>query len=165
MSSTLLRRMALRHCLLAAWVCAAAACALSACTSTPQAAPDRDADAKRFAPHPASAAIYVYRPDLPGGAATQSNLWIDGRLIGQTLPRSYYRVDLRPGTHELRGDGPDQGALAVTTAAGQLYFVRLNVVAGTMRFALADPETGKQEIPRCCVLQENWAPGQRPLLR
>ncbi len=161
----ILRGAAPGHRALAACAFAALACALGGCTSTPQASPDRDADAKRFAAHPASAAVYIYRPDLPGSNATQSNLWIDGRLIGQTLPRSYYRVDLRPGTHELRGDGPDHGAFAITTAAGQVYFVRLNVVAGAMRFSPAAPETGGQEVLRCCSLLENWTPGQRPLLR
>ena len=29
----------------------------------------------------------------------------------------------------------------------------------------ARPDTGKREILRCCSLLENWAPGQRPLLR
>lgn len=147
--------------------CTAAAAALSGCTSTPQASPDRDAEAKRFVAHPASAALYVYRSDFPvsDDVWTQTALWIDDRLIGQTLPGTYYRVDLRPGAHRLRADGADQGRLNIDTAAGQTYFVRLNVVAGSSRFALVDPETGRKETLVCCALLENWAPGQRPFLR
>jgi hypothetical protein len=147
--------------------CICAAAALSGCASTPQASPERDAEAKRFVAHPASAAVYVYRSDFRSGDDdwTQSVLWIDDRLIGQTLPGTYYRVDLRPGAHRLRGDGPDQGRLTINTAAGQVYFVRLNVVTGTSRFTLVDPATGRKENLGCCALLENWAPGQRPFLR
>ena len=152
---------------LGACACMAAAAALSGCTSTPQAPPDRDAEAKRFVAHPAFAAVYVYRPDFPASddVWTQTVLWIDDRLIGQTLPGTYYRVDLRPGAHRIRADGPDQGRLTLDTAAGQVYFVRLNVVAGSSRFALVDGETGRKENLVCCALLENWAPGQRPFLR
>jgi len=140
--------------------------ALGGCTSAPEASPGRDAEVKRFISNPGSAGVYVYRPDLPNAETEgQSVLWIDGRLIGQTLPRTYFRVDLRAGAHELRGDGPEHGRLMAKTSAGELYFVRLNVVGGTMRFAAVDAETGKREILRCCVLLENWAPGQRPFLR
>jgi hypothetical protein len=146
---------------------AAAALALAACTSVPQASPERDAEVKQFLTHPNAAALYIYRPDFPSGEIewTDSVLWVDDRLIGSTLPRTYFRLDLRQGKHVLRGDGPDLGRLALDTGTGEIYFVRLNVIGSTSHFALVPPETGKMEVLRCCVLMENWAPGQRPLLR
>ena len=145
----------------------AAALLLAACTSTPEASREQDAEAKQFISHPGSAAVYVYRTDLSAEDMSGSHpvLWIDDRLIGSTLPRAYFRVDLRPGKHVLRGDGPDLGRLALDTGAGEVYFVSLNVLGGTSHFARVAPEAGKREILRCCALLENWAPGQRPLLR
>ena len=157
----------LRH--RAAWcACAAwAVLALAACTSVPQASRERDAEAKQFITHPNAAAIYVYRPDFPSGDSewTDSVLWADEHLVGTTLPGSYFRLDLRAGTHVLRGGEVDLGRFTLDTRSGELYFVRLNVFGSTSHFALIPPETGKREILRCCERMENWAPGQRPLLR
>jgi hypothetical protein len=49
--------------------------------------------------------------------------------------------------------------------SGELYFVSLRVADGISRFERVPPETGKRDILRCCAMMENWAPGQRPLLR
>ncbi len=146
---------------------AAAALVIAGCASVPQASPERDADAKQFNTHPNAAAIYVYRPDFraPGDDGSTSVLWADGRLIGETLPRTYFRLDLRPGRHFLNGQAVDVGRLTLDTNAGELYFVSLIVSGGTSIFAVVPPETGKRDILRCCAMMENWAPGQRPLLR
>ena len=146
---------------------AAAVLALGGCTSVPQASDERDAEAKHFVTHPNAATLYVYRPDFPSGDSewTDSVLWVNNRLIGSTLPRTFFRLDLRQGRHVLRGDGPDLGHLTLDTGTGEIYFVRLNVIGRTSNFTLVAPEIGKKEILRCCALMENWAPGQRPLLR
>ena len=146
---------------------AAAALFIAGCASVPQASPERDADAKQFNTHPNAAAIYVYRPDFqgPGDDGSYSVLWADGRLIGETLPRTYFRLDLRPGRHFLNGQAVDVGRLTLDTSAGELYFVSLIVSGGTSTFKVVTPETGKRDILRCCAMMENWAPGQRPLFR
>jgi len=141
------------------------AIALAGCASTPQASRERDAEAKQFLTHPGSATIYVYRTDFPTMDADDSVLYVNHRLIGATLPGTYFRIDLRPGEHVLHGYGYDQGTLKVDTNSGALYFVALNVMNGNSRFALVNPETAKRAIRNCCALLENWAPGQRPLLR
>jgi hypothetical protein len=140
---------------------------LVGCASVPQATPERDADAKEFGTHPGFAAVYVFRNDFPGHEQTTEDipLYIDDRLIGGTLPGSFFRIDVRPGVHLLHGMGYDQGRLKINTRSGEAHFVALNVVNGTSLFKEVDPETGKREITRCCALMENWEPGQRPLLR
>jgi hypothetical protein len=138
---------------------AAAVFALGGCTSTPQATPERDAEAKRFMARLDAATIYVYRDDFAVDDLDMQDttLYVDGRLIGGTLPKS--------GEHLLHGFGYDQGSLKVDTRSGEIYFVSLQVTGGTSRFTLVKPETGKRDILRCCALMENWAPDQRPLLR
>lgn len=138
--------------------------ATAGCASTPQASRDRDIDAKSFDAHPGAASVYVYRS--PFNNETDDNvLYIDGRLIGSTVPGTYFRVNLTPGKHTLHGTGVDLGTLTIDTRPGTLYFVDLSVLAGHSRYQLVPPEQGRQAIASCCVLLENWAPGQRPLLR
>lgn len=147
-------------------LCAAlAAAALGACVSVPQASPARDAEAKQFGTHPGAATVYVYRNDLTSFLAEDSTLFIDGRLIGGTLPGTFFRVDLRAGEHVLHGHGYDQGSLRLKTLSGEAYFVALTVSNNTSHFRTVDPASAQREIQRCCVLMESWAPGQRPLLR
>lgn len=140
--------------------------ALAGCASTPEASRERDAEAKQFEPRPGVAALYVFRNDFAGsGSREDSVLYVGGRLIGATLPGTYFRIDVRPGMHELHGYGYDAGSLKVRARAGEAHFVALNVIDNTSRFDPVAPATGRREIERCCVLMENWVPGQRPLLR
>jgi len=138
--------------------------ALGGCASTPQASRERDADAKSFETHPAAATVYVYRS--PFNTETEDNvLYIDGRLIGSTVPGTYFRVNVTPGKHTLHGAGIDLGNLTLEMRPGSLYFVDLAVIAGHSHYQVVPPEHGRRAIASCCVLLENWAPGQRPLLR
>jgi len=142
--------------------------ALAGCASTPQASRERDAEAKRFLSRPDAAVIYVYRNDFPtlgGESSNDSVLYVNDRLIGATLPMTFFRFDVRAGEHLLRGVARDMGRLTLNTRDGELYFVSLQVVGGRSVFRLVDAETGMRDILRCCSLMENWEPGQRPLLR
>jgi hypothetical protein len=142
--------------------------ALAGCASTPQASRERDAEAKRFLSRPDAALIYVYRDDFPTIGGEESNdsvLYVNDRLIGATLSRTFFKFDVRAGAHVLQGVARDQGTLKLDTRDGELYFVSLQVVGGRSVFRLVDAETGKRDILRCCSLMENWEPGQRPLFR
>ncbi|MEQ1775377.1 MAG: hypothetical protein ABL891_16500 [Burkholderiales bacterium] len=147
-----------------ATVLALAAVLLSGCASTPQADTARNAEAMQYGSSPASSTLYVYRPDF-GNYDGDTVLWIDGRLIGATLPKTFFRVNLEPGKHTLTGMGYDNGRLTIETRPGALYFVALSSLGGTSHFLQVSSEIGRQAINRCCALMENWAPGQRPLLR
>lgn len=134
------------------------------CASTPQGSRERDAEAKEFRSHPATAALFVYRPDW-SAVEEESVLFVGGRLIGATLPGTFFRVDVRPGRHLLHGVAHDAGRLEVEVRPGAVYFVALTVDGWGSHFALRDAEVGQRELLACCHLLENWAPGQRPLLR
>jgi len=149
-----------------AWLAAVAAVlALAGCASVPHAAPDRDAEAKQFLTQANAATVYVYRPDFVARRGDESVLYVDARLIGATLPGTFFRIDLRAGPHELHGYGYDQGRLKVEPRYGEIAFVSLTVTGGNSLFEAVTPEQGKRAIARCCVLLESWTPGQRPLLR
>ena len=147
-----------------AWAYLAVALCLSGCASTPQASSERDAEAKQFATHPNAATIYVYRTEVRSDPE-DSVLYVDNRLIGATVPGTYFQINVPPGTHLLHGLGRDQGKLQLNARSGELYFVSLSPENGNSHFELIRPETAKRELQQCCALLENWAPRQRPLLR
>jgi hypothetical protein len=147
------------------WWLAALLLALAGCASTPQATRQRDAEAKQFITHPGFAGIYVFRPDFLGAEMDDSTLYVDDRMIGATLPGTFFRIDVQPGPHVVSSSAAGSTQLKVDTRPDELYFVQLNVASGSSRLALVDPETAKRVIRKCCALMENWAPGQRPLLR
>jgi hypothetical protein len=138
--------------------------ALAGCTSTPQAPAEKDALAKEFVTHPSASTIYVYRSPF-NQFDFDSVLYLNGRLMGTTVPGTYFRIDATPGHNVLHGTGVDLGKIALDTRAGELYFVSLDVLGGHSNFKLEAPETAKQRIRACCALLENWAPGQRPFVR
>lgn len=138
--------------------------ALAGCASTPQASRQLDAEAKEFLSYPATSAIYVYRTDTYPDAANV-DLYVDGRLIGAPLQKSFFRVDVNPGAHRLTGMGPDQGSLTLETRPDQIYFVEQHVIGSHSRFSVVPPHIARPRLLACCKLMENWAPGQRPLLR
>jgi hypothetical protein len=137
---------------------------LGACAATPQASAERDAEAKQFFTHPSAATIYVYRSPF-NRIDSDSVLYIDGRLIGSTLPGTYFRMDTVPGRHVLHGIALDAGQLEMEVRPGQTYFVALDVIAGHSRFTFVPDHIGRERVQACCALLENWGPGQRPLFR
>ena len=99
---------------------------LGGCASTPEAPPGSDADAKRFEAAFNAAIIYLYRPYTAGDRGI-STIWIDGRLIGVTRPRTFFRVAVRPGHNRIAASGADLGRLELDTQAEGVYFVEMQV--------------------------------------
>ena len=135
---------------------------LGGCATTPEAPPSSDAEAKRFESAPRAAIVYLYRADLRGGVAT---LWVDNRLVGQTVAATYFRVAMRPGHNRIAASGSDLGRLEIDTQAEGVYFVAMQVLgeaegSSTTIFRSVTPEVGKAAILRCCTMLETWRPGQ-----
>lgn len=142
---------------------ACAGALLTGCAATPEALPIDDATAKRFESAPGTAIVYLYRADPPGGRGT-SMLWLDGRLVGELLPRTYYRVSVRPGKNLLTAYSSDQARLEFETRGGEVHFVAITTFgedgSGGSMFRNVSPEIGRTQIERCCTLLETWKPGQ-----
>jgi hypothetical protein len=149
---------------LASAVSAVAAFGLTGCTSTPEASPQQDATAKQFVTHPNASTIYVYRSPF-NQLDYDSVLYLNGRLIGSTVPGTYFRIDTVPGRNVLHGSGADVGEIALDTRPGEVYVVSLDVLGGHSNFHIERDAVGRERIRSCCVLLENWAPGQRPFVR
>ena len=136
---------------------------VAGCAATPEASRMDDAAAKQFESAPGAAIVYLYRADLASGTGS-STLWLDGRLIGELLPKTYFRVSVRPGRNLLTAYAADTGRLEFATQRGEVYYVAVVVngvdEAYTSRFSLVPAETAQPQILRCCSLLESWKPGQ-----
>ena len=137
---------------------------LAGCAATPEATPDRDAAAKHFEPASRAAVIYLYRADSPGSRGV-TTVWVDGRLVGQSLPATYFRVIARPGRNYIHATGGDAGRLEIQTRPDAVHFVAMYVTgqdegSSSTVFRSVDPAAAQAAIQRCCSLLETWAPGQ-----
>lgn len=138
---------------------------LTACASTPEADPVRDAEAKRFEAVTRDAVIYVYRPD--GGTGTaETTLWADGRLVGISLPKTFFRVIVLPGKTLLHTSGSDNGRIEITTSGNDVTYVEMQTFddqSPTSRFRQMSAEDAQAAIRNCCTMLEVWRPGQARL--
>ena len=120
---------------------------IGGCSTTPEASRASDADAKRFESVPRAAIIYVYRPDIRGGVST---VWVDGRLVGQTVSGTYFRVPVRPGRNVIATSGGDMGRIEINTREESVYFVEMQVRGDSE----SDSATTSQ---KCGTASNEWA--------
>jgi hypothetical protein len=114
-----------------------------------KAAPEQEKAALSFSPASGKAVLYVFRHQLKG-ALQGVDLVLDGRCLGQTHGRTFYRLELEPGKHSLSGDKKCQESLEMEVAAGQVYFVEQELLQGMWR-------TGYHYLPRENAMQTRWA--------
>jgi len=136
---------------------------VAGCASTPEASLENDAIAKDFTPAQNAAIIYIYRPF--GAGRGVSTLWVDGRLVGESLPQSFFRVSTRPGRNRITTSANDPGRFQLDTQSNGVYFVEARVDGDTQseattNFRQVSPEAGKAAIAACCRMLETWRPGQ-----
>ena len=151
------------------WVCTGGRYSLllllllgAGCASTPEASREGDEEAKRFEPVTRDAVIYVYRPDRWTTSAA-TTLWADGRLVGESLPGTYFRVIVFPGRTLLHTSGPDTGRIEVTTRGNDVTYVEMvtnNEDSPQTIFRLVPAEPAQAAIRACCTRLEVWRPGQ-----
>ena len=137
---------------------------LAGCAATPLASQENEADAKRFETAANAAIIYIYRPTGYGGHGV-STLWIDGKLVGETLGGTFFRVAVRPGRNRVTAGGNDMGRIEIDTKADGVYFIETQVTGETQSesnttFRAVTADVGKTAIQGCCRMLETWRPGQ-----
>lgn len=98
---------------------------LTACGSVPMAPAADDAAGKAFSPPPAgSSALYVYRDDTVGGLRTV-DVSAGQRMLGSLAWQTWLRVDLPPGTYDVRCKFEDTTSLPVTLAPGEIRYLTI----------------------------------------
>lgn len=128
---------------------------LAGCASVPMSDPAADAAAKQFAPVDGKSVIYVYRNES-FGAAVKMDLALDGKPVGETAAKTYFRFVVDPGHHVVDSQ-KGTSKLDLDTEPGKLYFVWQEVKMGmwVANSALHQEDAGKGEadVQECKLIK------------
>jgi Protein of unknown function (DUF2846) len=125
------------------------------CATIDKAPESADQSAKQFSAVPGGSVIYVYRNESLG-AALSMPVTINGKPAGTTGARSYLRLELPVGTHNLTSQG-DGSKLAVTTEPGKVYYVwqevKMGLMSGGSKLQLVPEDVGKKGVMESALIQ------------
>jgi hypothetical protein len=127
---------------------------LCGCASVPMAPVEEDVARKEFsAPTPGTAGLYIYRNSNLGGALKKS-VYIDGELIGETGPMTYFYKEVQAGKRQLSTESEfSDNDLILDAQNGQNYFIRqyikIGLFVGGANLEQVSEEVGKAGVLEC----------------
>jgi hypothetical protein len=127
---------------------------IAGCATVPMASDEEDVARKEFAAPPQdSAGLYIYRNSTLGGAL-KKNVYVDGEFIGESAPKTYFYVVVKPGSHVLSTESEfSDNSLELHAESGQNYFIRqyikFGVFVGGANLELVSEEEGKEGVLEC----------------
>jgi len=127
---------------------------LAGCASVPMASFDEDKMRKEFNPPPQDmAGLYIYRNTNIGGALKKT-VRVDGEIIGESAPMTYFYLDITPGSHSLSTESEfSDNALTLDADSGNNYFVhqhiKLGVFVGGAKLEVVPEDEGKEGVLEC----------------
>lgn len=128
------------------------------CTTAPIPDQAAEADAKRFEARPGVATLYVVRRRW-ADSDYQVLVDIDGRHPVATIPASFFRVRLTPGTHTLTLNWKDQtDTITLSARAGEVVFFDVEgaawIGATTYRWQKDDEAGARQRATRSTLIAD-----------
>ena len=131
---------------------------VSACASVPMASKEEDANAKTFKARADAGRIYVYRNESLGGAV-KIPITLDGKVVGSTASKTYFALDVPPGSHDVGCIGETSSNLKVDVAAGKSVYVwqemKMGMWAASCAMNSVDEQTGQKCVSECALAKSN----------
>jgi len=94
--------------------------------------------------------IYFFRSSSMLGAAIQPAIWLNGEVVGQSQPGSFFFVDRAAGEFVASTSTETEKTASFALAAGETKYIRsspsLGVLIGRINLSPEDPATAKAEI-------------------
>lgn len=119
------------------------------CASVPMGDAGKNSELKKFAVKEDVAGIYIYRNET-FGAALKMNVFVDGKLLGQTAAHTYLYTEVPPGSHAISSKDGNAAELTINAVAGKLYYiwqeVKMGLVSGNSKLNLVDEATGQKGV-------------------
>ena len=131
---------------------------VSGCASVPKAPKEKDIAAKAFtAPTKDQSGIYIYRDSFVG-QALKKNVYIDGKLVGETSNKVFFYNVVPSGAHKLSTESEfSDNAIELKTEGGKNYFVeqyiKMGAFVGGAALKPVTEEEGKKEVLKCSLAQ------------
>lgn len=130
------------------------------CASVPMAGADADQAKKTFsAPTEGKAGLYIYRNSILG-SALKKTITVDGNIIGESAPNTYFYKELEPGKHEIATESEfSDNTLSMELQKGINYFVhqyiKIGAFVGGAGLKEVTAEEGKKGVLECKLAQES----------
>lgn len=130
---------------------------LVSCASVSTASVDKSENAKSFEKSENLGIVYLYRPGRAVGAASQTQIKINGLDAGGTGPGTFFRWELKPGNYKFSCYTPESSAVVeIDVKAGEHYFIRqderMGLDAGRVTLKIIEEKTGVEAVKRCKLL-------------
>ena len=129
---------------------------LAGCASVPMASLESDSAAKQFQVAADKSRIYIYRNENMGGAIPMS-LSVDGRMLGQSGPKTFFMVDVDPGSHTVSSHTENVSTLTVDAKAGKAHYiwqeVKMGMWSARSQLQEVDAATGQAGVAECKLAQ------------
>ncbi|HKQ30066.1 MAG TPA: DUF2846 domain-containing protein [Burkholderiales bacterium] len=129
---------------------------VTGCASVPMASPERDAKAKTFATQPGKANIYIYRNESIG-AAVKMPVMVDGKLVGDTVSKTFILTSVNPGKHTILSKTENDSTLDIMAERGKNYFVwqevKMGMWSARSSLQLVGEATGKKSVGECKLVE------------
>jgi len=124
---------------------------LAGCATVSMAPLEEDKARKEFSnPSQDVAGLYIYRNSIVGGALKKT-LYIDGEIIGESAPMTYFYLDIQPGRRVLSTESEfSDNFFALDAKGGKNYYVhhyiKLGLFVGGANLKLVSQEEGKKGV-------------------
>lgn len=127
---------------------------LTGCATTQMIKPEHSPE---LAARPDSALLVIVRDAFLGGGIVFWN-YLDGKFIGETMGKTYFITQVKPGEHYVVSASENTGIAHLNFQAGKRYFLRQGVTMGLWRartsgfFPMTSSEA-QEAIGNCTYLQ------------
>jgi hypothetical protein len=136
---------------------------LGGCASSSTVSVEESEAAKSFEAPEDRGVVFLYRTGRALGAANAIEVQVNGQAAGGTGPGTFFRWDLKPGTHSFYSrTGESSATVAIDVEAGQVYFIqqdaRLGLEQGRVTLREVDAATGQDAIKSMKMLVSAYVP-------
>lgn len=122
---------------------------MSACASVPMASMEADEEAKTFKVPANKSRICVFRDDGAFGAGLRVTAALDGKLLGQTAPMSYFVVDVEPGDHVVSRIAESNDSVRLNTRKNAAYYVWQGFASAGCALKEVPEAEGRKRVLSC----------------
>ena len=102
---------------------------LAGCAAPNFASVEEDRVAKTFLPTDGKASLYIYRNEF-FGAAVPIPVLVNGKSLGETGARTYFKISIPAGDHTITGQAENLSIAKISTEVGKNYFVWQEIKMG-----------------------------------
>jgi len=125
---------------------------MTGCASVPMEASGLDTQAKAFNVASDKSSIYVYRNET-FGSAIRMTLALDGKVAGQSGPKTFFLFEVPPGHHQVSSIAENTSTVDLDTSPGKAYYVWQEIKMGLFEprseLHKVDDDTGRAGVLEC----------------